>query len=57
MISGKALTGTIFYTEIARNTHLKNSKDLSWFYYFLQFNNGIVFRYGYYVIESNFPKQ
>ena len=57
MISGKTLTGTIFYTEIARNTHLKNSKDLSWFYYFLQFNNGIVFRYGYYIIESNFPKQ
>ena len=51
MVSGKTPTGTINYTEIARNSNLKNSKGVSWLYYLLQVNNGKVFQYNYYVFE------
>ena len=51
MVSGKTPTGTINYTEIARNSNLKNSKGVSWLYYLLQVNNGKVFQYNYCVFE------
>ena len=57
MVSGKTPTGTINYTEIARNVSRKNSKSMSWLYYLLQVSFGRVFQYKYYVFESNFPKQ